>query len=112
MALFEKIANSSSVWLNPDKNPLLRMIIHPIVYKHFCAGRNKQEIAHTSAEIRRLGFSGVVLCYGKEVQIQEDQFLGYDETKGSTLDAEISQWEDGNMATLDMVGECDWLGMK
>lgn len=112
LAVFEKIANSPSIWLNPDRNLLLRMIVYPLVYKQFCAGRNQEEIARTSAEIRRLGFSGVVLCYGKEVQVQGNRFAGYDIGSASTLDSEIAQWEDGNIKTLDMIGQGDWLGIK
>ncbi|KAL2434860.1 hypothetical protein ABEF95_009587 [Exophiala dermatitidis] len=112
LAVFERIANSPSVWLNPDRNPLLRMIVYPLVYKQFCAGRNQEEIARTSAEIRRLGFSGVVLCYGKEVQVQGDRFAGYDLGSAEGLNSEIAQWEDGNIKTLDMIGQGDWLGIK
>ncbi|KAH0841338.1 proline oxidase Put1 [Fonsecaea pedrosoi] len=111
-AVFEKIAHSQSAWLNPDRNPLVRAIVHPLVYKQFCAGRNQKEIGQTSAEIRRLGFSGVVLCYGREVQVEGDKFVGYDDSKAAVMDKEIEQWADGNLATLDMIGEGDWLGIK
>ncbi|KAJ9608627.1 proline dehydrogenase [Cladophialophora chaetospira] len=112
-AVFEKIAKSPSPWLNPDRNPLLRAAIYPLIYKQFCAGRNQTEIGQTSAEIRGLGFSGIVLCYGKEVQVQADKLVGYSYSSPlNTMDAEISQWADGNIRTLDMVGEGDWLGIK
>src|ERR1700743_531788 len=60
LAIFEKIANSRSPWLNPDRNPLLRAGIYHLVYKQFCAGRNQAEIERASSEIRRLGFSSIV----------------------------------------------------
>jgi hypothetical protein len=114
LAVFEKVANSQSAWLNPDRNPLLRTAIYPLVYKQFCAGRNRAEIARTSAEIRKLGFSGIVLCYGKEVQVQGQagQPVGYESGKPNSMDLEIDQWANGNMETLDMVGVGDWLGIK
>ena len=112
LAVFAKIANSPSAWLNPDRNPLLRATIYPLVYKQFCAGRNQGEIGRTSAEIRRLGFSGVVLCYGKEVQVQADKFVGYHNGQLNTMEAEIAQWADGNIETLDMIEGGDWLGIK
>lgn len=111
-AVFHKVANTQSAWLNPDQNPLLRTTIYPLVYKQFCAGRSKAEITQTSAEIRGLGFSGVVLCYGREVQIESDKFVGYDEIKGATMAVEIDQWAKGNLETLDMVEKGDWLGIK
>ena len=112
LAVFEKIANSSSAWLNPDRNPLLRSTIYPLVYKQFCAGRNKTEIGQTSSEVRRLGFSGIVLCYGKEIQVHADKFVGYNGGQLNTMEAEITQWANGNIETLDMVGAGDWLGIK
>jgi len=112
-AVFQKIANSQSRWLNPDKNPVLRAVIRPIIYDHFCAGRNVAEIQRTSSVIKGLGFSGVVLCYGKEVALSADEkFLGYGDGEGAAIDAEIKQWRDGNLATLDMIKEGDWLGIK
>jgi hypothetical protein len=111
-ALFHKIGTSQSPWLNPDRNPVLRAVIYHLVYKQFCAGRNKAEIAMTSAMIRQLGFSGVVLCYGREVQVEEAKFVGYDDSRSSTMAAEISQWANGNLYTLGMVEQGDWLGIK
>ncbi|OAP59702.1 hypothetical protein AYL99_07000 [Fonsecaea erecta] len=111
-ALFQKIAHSQSAWLNPDRNPLLRAGIHPLIYKQFCAGRNRTEIEQTSSEIRRLGFSGVVLCYGKEVQVEGDRFVGQNERQALEMGKEIDQWAEGNLATLEMTGQGDWLGIK
>ncbi|EXJ55455.1 hypothetical protein A1O7_08382 [Cladophialophora yegresii CBS 114405] len=113
-AAFEKVANSQSPWLNPDRNPLLRSAIYPLVYKQFCAGRNPAEIARTSADVRKLGFSGIVLCYGKEVQVREhaDESVGCGKEKPNSMDMEIDQWADGNMKTLDMIAAGDWLGIK
>lgn len=70
------------------------------------------EIHRTASEIKRLGFSGVVLCYGKEVQVTDDKFLGYDESKTTAMDAEIEQWKNGNLETLNMVSQGDWVGIK
>ncbi|KAL9616681.1 MAG: hypothetical protein Q9160_008469 [Pyrenula sp. 1 TL-2023] len=113
LALFQKVANSSSSWLNPDGNPVLRGIIAPLIYKQFCAGRNKAEIQRTASDNRRLGFSGIVLCYGKEVQVRADnKILGHNQEKVIVMDTEIKQWRDGNIQTLGMIGEGDWLGIK
>lgn len=112
LAIFSTIANSKSSLLNPDKNPLLRAVIKPVVYDQFCAGTNRQEVKRTSAAIRDLGFSGGVLCYGKEVQLDaNNQPYGHD-GKDASMEAEIQEWREGNLRTLEMMGEGDWLGMK
>lgn len=112
LSSFSKIANSTSSLLNPDKNRLLNAVLRPLVYDQFCAGANAKEIAKTSAIIKNLGFSGVVLCYGKEVQLGAgNEFYGYT-AKGASIEAEVQQWLEGNLQTLQMVGKGDWLGIK
>lgn len=91
---------------------MLRAVIHPIVYQHFCAGRNRAEIEQTSAQIRNLGFAGVVLCYGKGVQVTGDSNTLVGSDASATLKAEIDLWKNGNLDTLDMVGQGDWLDIK
>ncbi|KAI7284186.1 FAD-linked oxidoreductase [Hortaea werneckii] len=109
-SILEKIANSSSVILSPDKNPLLRATIKPFIYDQFCAGRDRKEIQQSIQQIKRLGFSGVILCYGKELQVDDSHALA--SSKGVGLDPEINQWKEGNLETIDMVGESDFLGIK
>lgn len=109
-SILEKIANSSSVVLSPDKNPLLRATIKPFIYDQFCAGRDRREIQQSIQQIKRLGFSGVILCYGKELQVDESHALA--SSKGIGLDPEINQWKEGNLETIVMVGESDFLGIK
>lgn len=112
LAVFSKVAHSHSAFLNPDKNPILRAVIRPIIYDQFCAGVNEAEVRETSRAIKQLGFSGVVLCYGKEVQFSEETgFHGY-AGKQSALEAEVDEWRQGNLSTLDMTEQGDWLGIK
>lgn len=113
LAVFKAIANSKSALLNPDKNYVLGALIKPVVYDQFCAGRNVTEIKKTSSTIKGLGFSGVVLCYGKEVQLDaNNKPIGYGQGDTPSLSTEIQQWRTGNLNTLDMVGAGDWLGIK
>ncbi|KAL9014239.1 MAG: hypothetical protein Q9173_001107 [Seirophora scorigena] len=69
-ALLKKIANSPSPILNPDRNPMPRAIVKPLVYDQFCAGTSRSEILARISQIKCLGYAGVILCYGKEMQIQ------------------------------------------
>lgn len=112
LAIFSKIAHSNSSFLNPDKNPILRAVIRPVIYDQFCAGTNEKEVHDTSRAIRQLGFSGVVLCYGKEVQFSVDSgFHGYS-GKNLPMEVEVQEWKEGNLNTLDMTQKGDWLGIK
>jgi len=112
LAIFSRIAHSNSGFLNPDKNPILRAVIRPVIYDQFCAGTDEKEVQDTSKTIRKLGFSGVVLCYGKEVQFSADSgFHGYS-GKTVSMEDEVEEWKEGNLSTLDMTQQGDWLGMK
>ena len=113
-ALLKKIANSPSCVLNPDRNPLLRAIVKPFVYDHFCAGTNRLEIRGRISQIKALGFSGVILCYGKEIQIQKPTSspVGDPHFLHQAFDQELELWKQGNLETLDMIGDGDYLGIK
>ena len=84
------------------------------MYDQFFAGRNKPEIQARVLQIKSLGFSGVILCYGKENQIQKSgQHLMDDvEHSDSVFDEELQFWRQGNLETLDMIGDGDFLGIK
>ena len=113
-ALLKRISNSPSRVLNPDKNPLLRAMVKPFVYDQFCAGRNRSEIQARMSQIKSLGFSGVILCYGKEIQIQKQSQARVDDFKDSeqSFDQELELWKQGNLETLDMLDDGDYLGIK
>lgn len=113
-ALLRRVAGSSSRILNPDRNPMLRAILKPVVYDQFCAGTNRVEIQARISQIRSLGFSGVILCYGKEIQIPESSRPNIEvlHDPHQTLDQEVELWKQGNLETLDMLGPGDYLGIK
>ena len=100
--------------LNPDRNALLRAVVKPFVYDRFCAGTNRLEIQAEISQIKALGFSGVILCYGKEVQIQKaSASQGVDlRYSHQAFDQELELWKQGNLETLDMKGDGDYLGIK
>lgn len=92
----------------------MRAIVKPLVYDQFCAGTNRSEIQARLSQIRALGFSGVILCYGREIQIQNSSQLHLDDLNDShqTFDQELEVWKQGNLETLDMIGDGDYLGIK
>lgn len=114
LAVLSKIARSQSPFLNPDRNPIIGAIVKPLVYDQFCAGRSQKEICTRIAQIKSLGFSGVVLCYGKEIQIRKSR-QPHAEDQGAldrSFEEELTLWKQGNLETLEMVGKGDWLGIK
>ena len=110
--LLGKMTYSRSTLLNPDANPVLRAIVKPLFYDQFCAGTNRKEVFKTRDSIRRLGYAGVILCYGKEIQMSRSNELQSTGGKYANQALEIEQWKIGNLKTLGMVAEGDWIGLK
>lgn len=111
-AILRRIADSKSSLLNPDLNPLLRAVLRPLLYDQFCAGTNRNEISRTKQTIKNIGYSGIILCYGKEIQFSRSAELRSMDHDTSQQNVEITEWRDGNLRTLDMIGSGDWLGIK
>lgn len=111
-SVLRSIANSRSKLLNPDLNPILRFIIKPFIYDQFCAGRDKIEVERTRDTIKSIGYSGVILCYGREIVVPSSNKLNHSGETTISANKEIEQWKNGNLNTLDMVGKGDWLGIK
>ncbi|KAL2416522.1 hypothetical protein ABEF95_013018 [Exophiala dermatitidis] len=111
LAALRMIANSKSALLDPDKNILIRSIVKPFIYDHFCAGTDEQEVRQKVASIKSLGFAGVILCYGREVQAgKEKNVLG--PASEATPEQQIVEWRDGTLRTLSMIESSDFLGIK
>ncbi|KAF2107016.1 FAD-linked oxidoreductase-like protein [Lophiotrema nucula] len=106
-----KVADSNSGLLNPDRNLLIRAIVKPLIYDHFCAGTNKAEIQRNVAKLKQIGFSGVILGYGKEYDPRKQKH-GQNTKKMVEAEAEIEHWRKGNVETLQVLGEGDILAMK
>lgn len=113
--ILQKIANAKSPLWDADKNPFIRMSVYPLIYKHFCAGRNKAEVQQTIADIRRTGYAGVILCYSKEVMAQvnsKEQVQVEDRQNGKQMQQSIDEWREHNLTTLSMVSAGDYIGVK
>lgn len=111
-AVLRRIANSKSAILNPDRNPLLRALIKPVIYDQFCAGRDKAEICQTKDVIKSMGYSGVILGYSKEIQVTPSNNIALMHSKTLEDDPNVREWRDGNLRTLDMIADGDWLAIK
>lgn len=109
----ERLARSQSAFSDVDRNPFLRAIVRPLFYKQFCAGRNRQEIRETIDSVKRMGYTGVILCYAREITVdKEDTKTTQPEVSDDSIVKNINAWRDGNMETLEAVNEGDYIGIK
>ena len=107
------LANSKSLLLSPDRNPVLRYLLKKTFYVHFCAGETQNEIQRTLKSLKDIGFNGVILVYAKEISLKKGHLLS--ECKGvdhADVKGEVQAWKDGNMRTVGFTESGDFVGVK
>ncbi|KAJ5194704.1 Proline dehydrogenase [Penicillium cinerascens] len=116
LAVLNVVTNSKSAFLNPDRNPILNKLLRWTVYDHFCAGTNRAEVSKTVADIKRIGYQGVILGYSREIVLDPNEKLARDETGSTTYSDKcyemVEEWKNGTLDTLSMVGPGDFLAVK
>ncbi|OJJ06548.1 hypothetical protein ASPVEDRAFT_56150 [Aspergillus versicolor CBS 583.65] len=116
LAALDIITNSKSAILNPDRNRVLNRILRWTVYDQFCAGTNRQEVSKTVADIKKIGYQGVILGYAKEIIVDPIDAVVRDGS-GSKVYSDrcydiVEEWKKGTLNTLRMVGPGDYLAVK
>lgn len=117
LAAMSVLANTESPLLNPDRNPLLRAFMKRTFYAQFCAGEDPAEVRRTIDGLKRMGFSGVILGYAKEVVLSEEQRkdLASSQTGEAAEDCvrnEITPWAAGTMETVKLAQPGDFVALK
>lgn len=111
------LAHSQSPLLNPDRNPILRWILKKTFYAQFCAGENAKEVQRTVSSLKNTGFKGVMLCYAKEVVLDEKANRALESGGDSAasklfIEQEILPWKKGTMETVAMTQPGDFVAVK
>lgn len=104
MPILNIIANSPSPFLNPDKNPIIGLLVRKIIYEHFVSGDCETAVKKTVAQMKQTGFQGVILGYAKEFAADEGE-AGNDEL-------DVRRWKEGYEKTMDMIGPGDFMAVK
>lgn len=107
------LASSQGRLFNPDKNPVLRYIIKQLFYAQFCAGENRAEVGATITELKKLGYSGVILNYAREAVAEESH--GGVPAKAPVEEEslkEVTPWAEGTMETITMAQPGDFVALK
>ena len=107
------LANSRSSFFNPDRNPVLHYLLKKTFYVNFCAGETRSEIQKTIADLKNIGYTGVILTYAKEIVLQE----GHNPAAGTGVDhveskSDVRTWKDGNLRTVGLTEAGEFVGLK
>lgn len=113
LAVMSILANTTNPLLNPDRNPLLRFFLKKTFYAQFCAGENPAEVRHTIASLKQIGFSGVILCYAKEVVLPASSTINQSTTAVTeNTAAEVDPWAAGTLETVRLTPPGDFVALK
>ncbi|KAK1995309.1 proline dehydrogenase [Colletotrichum falcatum] len=114
LPLLHFIAKSKTALFNPDRNPVLRRLLRWTVYDHFCAGENLREVTETVANVKRMGYQGVILNYAKEIVLdtKEADAEGQAGDYAAPFYEMVELWKKGNVETLRMLARGDYLAVK
>lgn len=117
LAIMGVLAHSTNPLLNPDRNPILRWFLKNTFYAQFCAGENAVEVRETVARLKRIGFTGVLLCYAREVVMSDKQAeklasgdLGQETQE--LIQSEIIPWAEGTLETVRIAEPGDFVSVK
>jgi proline dehydrogenase len=106
-----RISYSSSWFLDPDRNPILHRLVRSLFYDHFCAGEDDKEVKGTIEGMKKMGFDGVILGYGKETLAGKSLNPKAAEQSCSS-EGIVEQWKRGTLETLAMLTPADFLAIK
>lgn len=93
------------------------MALKKTLYAQFCAGETPAEIRSTVAQLKQMGYAGVILGYAKEVVLEgrdaEELDARLDCAEQQRCNAEeIATWKNGNLATLRLADKGDFVALK
>jgi hypothetical protein len=103
--LMSRMAVTKTRILNPDRNPILHLIVRKTFYDHFAAGENIAEVQRTIATLEEMGHAGVILGYAVEADPGAN-------LREENLNQTIEKWKEGNLQSLEMIKSDDFLAIK
>ncbi|KAK3392859.1 FAD-linked oxidoreductase-like protein [Podospora didyma] len=117
LAVMSILAHTTNPVLNPDKNPLLRYFLKKTFYAQFCAGEKPAEVRQTIESLKKIGFSGVILGYAKEVVLTDAQSKdlassGSGAAAQECVRTEVNPWAAGTVETVLLASPGDFVALK
>ncbi|KAH7142880.1 FAD-linked oxidoreductase-like protein [Dactylonectria estremocensis] len=108
------VTRAKSVWFNPDRNPVLNRLLRWTIYNHFCAGTHKEQVARSMAEVKGIGYQGIILGHAKEAILDPNVGEVYSDGSGyaPACYKMVEEWKQSTLDTLRMLQPGDFLAVK
>ncbi|KAG9596392.1 FAD-linked oxidoreductase, partial [Aureobasidium melanogenum] len=85
----------------------LRWTFKKLLYDNFCIGFQGDEIRAKTQELRRIGFTGIVLANAREAQPTSDSHVG-----SVTDDVQCEEWVNNNLESVQQAEPGDYIGLR
>ena len=117
LAAMSFLAHTKLPFLNPERNPVLHFLLKRTFYAQFCAGETPLEVRKTIADLKNIGFKGVILVHAKEVVLSKAEAQSLDSQpaaidQASVDAAEISTWRENTINTVELAAKGDFVALK
>ncbi|OAX78022.1 hypothetical protein ACJ72_07673 [Emergomyces africanus] len=120
LAFLSVLENPHSTFLNPDRNPVLKLLLEQTLYTQFCAGETPAEVKVNIQKLKDIGYTGVILGYAREVVMDENEIRSLSQVSDaeeaaesvSQAIADITSWKEGTLATVNLADEGDFVAIK
>lgn len=114
LKLLGMFTKAKSIWLHPDRNLALNRLLRWTLYNQFCAGVNKKQVARSIAEVKGLGYQGIILGHAKEVVLDPAASKAYSAANGyaPACYQMVDEWKQSTLDTLRMLQKGDYLAVK
>jgi len=117
LAIMTLLAHSNNAILNPERNRLLNWVLKKTFYAQYCAGENAAEVKQTLAGLNKIGFTGVILNYAREVVLTESQSKNLTPCDTGAeaeqcVRTEISPWLKATLETVEIAQPHDFVALK
>lgn len=117
LAIMTLLAHSNNAILNPERNRLLNWVLKKTFYAQYCAGENAAEVKQTLAGLNKIGFTGVILNYAREVVLTESQSKNLTPCDTGAeaeqcIRTEINPWLKATLDTVEIAQPHDFVALK
>ncbi|KAK4543286.1 hypothetical protein LTR36_005645 [Oleoguttula mirabilis] len=101
--VLRRMLESKSPLFSIERNPVARSLLWHTFYRQFCAGETPEQVQKVNDDLRRQGYSGVILEYALEV---------LKDAENTDESEDIRTWRTGMLKTVNMAAEGDFVGLK
>ncbi|KAI1609463.1 proline oxidase PrnD [Exophiala viscosa] len=117
LAAMSFLAHTKSPLFNPDRNPVLHCLLKKTFYVQFCAGETPSETRTTIADLKEIGYTGVILGHAKEAVLTDEEAAGLNASLDSPEQAalneeEIATWRRNTVDTVHLAQKGDFVALK